>query len=181
MTDDRSLERAARSWIEAGPIRAPDRVIDAALLRIETTTQERDLRIPWRLPSMITPVRVAAAAVIGVLAIGGAIYLGSSGQSSVAGPGPSHTPTPSASPSASASHAATNYASLPGWIVFEYAGKAPDGTTPASVDYPNSIWLAHADGTAVGGRGLPAAFGFYANKQLTTGEGGMLPLGSDAH
>ena len=35
----------------------------------------------------------------------------------------------------------------------------------------------HADGTPVGGRGHPAAFGFYANKQLTTGEGGMLTLG----
>ena len=33
----------------------------------------------------------------------------------------------------------------------------------------------------VGGRGHPAAFGFYANKQLTTGEGGMLTLGSDEH
>ena len=30
------------------------------------------------------------------------------------------------------------------------------------------------DGTAVGARGNPAAFGFYANKQLVTGEGGML-------
>jgi perosamine synthetase len=30
------------------------------------------------------------------------------------------------------------------------------------------------DGTPVGGRGHPAAFGFYANKQMTTGEGGML-------
>jgi len=29
----------------------------------------------------------------------------------------------------------------------------------------------------VGGRGHPAAFGFYANKQLTTGEGGMVALG----
>ena len=48
MTDDRSLERAARSWIEAGPTQAPDRAVEAALLRIETTPQERDLRIPWR-------------------------------------------------------------------------------------------------------------------------------------
>jgi perosamine synthetase len=32
----------------------------------------------------------------------------------------------------------------------------------------------HADGVAVGARGHPAAFGFYANKQLTTGEGGMV-------
>jgi perosamine synthetase len=30
-------------------------------------------------------------------------------------------------------------------------------------------------------RGHPAVFGFYANKQLTTGEGGMVTLGSDAH
>ena len=36
----------------------------------------------------------------------------------------------------------------------------------------------HHDGAAVGGRGNPAVFGFYANKQLTTGEGGMITLGS---
>jgi perosamine synthetase len=35
----------------------------------------------------------------------------------------------------------------------------------------------HTDGTAVGARGNPAVFGFYANKQLTTGEGGMVTLG----
>ncbi len=32
----------------------------------------------------------------------------------------------------------------------------------------------HGDGRPVGGRGHLAAFGFYANKQLTTGEGGMV-------
>jgi perosamine synthetase len=37
----------------------------------------------------------------------------------------------------------------------------------------------HADGTAVGARGNPAVFGFYANKQLTTGEGGMIALGGE--
>ncbi len=37
----------------------------------------------------------------------------------------------------------------------------------------------HADGTPVGGRGNPAVFGFYANKQITTGEGGMVTLGSE--
>ena len=35
----------------------------------------------------------------------------------------------------------------------------------------------HADGSPVGGRGHPAVFGFYANKQLTTGEGGMVTIG----
>lgn len=34
----------------------------------------------------------------------------------------------------------------------------------------------HGDGVAVGGRGHPAVFGFYANKQITTGEGGWLRL-----
>jgi perosamine synthetase len=34
----------------------------------------------------------------------------------------------------------------------------------------------HADGVAVGARGHPAVFGFYANKQLTTGEGGMITM-----
>jgi perosamine synthetase len=34
-----------------------------------------------------------------------------------------------------------------------------------------------ADGIPLGARGHPAAFAFYANKQLTTGEGGMLAAG----
>jgi hypothetical protein len=99
MTDDRSLERAARSWLEAGPTQAPDRAMEAALLRIQTTPQERDLRIPWRLPKMTTPARVAAAAVIGVLAIGGALFVFRPGGSSVGGPGP--TPRSTSSPTMS--------------------------------------------------------------------------------
>jgi hypothetical protein len=100
MTDDRSLERAARSFIEAGPTQAPDRAVEDALLRIKTLPQERDLRIPWRLPKMTTPARVAAAAAISVLAIGGAFYLISpSGRTNVGVPGPS--PSASAQPTAS--------------------------------------------------------------------------------
>ena len=33
MTDDRSLERAARSWLESGPTQAPERAVEAASLR----------------------------------------------------------------------------------------------------------------------------------------------------
>ncbi len=99
MTDDRSLERAARSWLEIGPTEAPDRAVEAALLRIQTTPQERDLRIPWRFPTMTTPARVATAAVIGVLVVGGALFiLGRPGQSDIGGPGPTATSTPSTSP-----------------------------------------------------------------------------------
>jgi perosamine synthetase len=43
-------------------------------------------------------------------------------------------------------------------------------------DACEALGAMHADGTPVGGRGSPAVFGFYANKQLTTGEGGMVTL-----
>jgi dipeptidyl aminopeptidase/acylaminoacyl peptidase len=74
MTDDRSLERAARSFLEPGPTRAPEAAIEAALRLVETTPQERDLRIPRRFALMSMPARVAAAAAIGVLAVGGAMF-----------------------------------------------------------------------------------------------------------
>ena len=48
---------------------------------------------------MTTPARVAAAAVIGVLAVGGALFVLRPGDSSVGGPGP--TPTPTSTPAAS--------------------------------------------------------------------------------
>ncbi len=47
-------------------------------------------------------------------------------------------------------------------------------------DACEALGARHADGKAVGGRGHPAVFGFYANKQLTTGEGGMITLGDAA-
>jgi perosamine synthetase len=43
-------------------------------------------------------------------------------------------------------------------------------------DACEALGARHPDGVAVGGRGHPAVFGFYANKQLTTGEGGMITL-----
>jgi perosamine synthetase len=49
---------------------------------------------------------------------------------------------------------------------------------PIVEDACEALGAVHADGVNVGARGHPAAFGFYPNKQLTTGEGGMLTLGS---
>jgi perosamine synthetase len=48
---------------------------------------------------------------------------------------------------------------------------------PIVEDACEALGAVHADGTRVGARGHPAGFGFYANKQLTTGEGGMVTLG----
>jgi perosamine synthetase len=47
-------------------------------------------------------------------------------------------------------------------------------------DACEALGAVHADGKPVGGRGHPAVFGFYANKQMTTGEGGMITLGEEA-
>jgi len=51
---------------------------------------------------------------------------------------------------------------------------------PIVEDAAEALGARHADGPWVGGRGHPAVFGFYANKQLTTGEGGMVTMGDEA-
>ena len=51
---------------------------------------------------------------------------------------------------------------------------------PIVEDACEALGAVHADGVAVGARGHPAVFGFYANKQITTGEGGMVTVGDPA-
>jgi perosamine synthetase len=48
---------------------------------------------------------------------------------------------------------------------------------PIVEDACEALGAVHADGTVVGSRGHPAVFAFYANKQMTTGEGGMVVCG----
>ena len=43
-------------------------------------------------------------------------------------------------------------------------------------DACEALGAVHADGVTVGARGHPAVFGFYANKQMTTGEGGIVTM-----
>jgi perosamine synthetase len=45
---------------------------------------------------------------------------------------------------------------------------------PIVEDACEALGAVDREGVPVGGRGHPAVFGFYANKQLTTGEGGMV-------
>ena len=105
MTTDRDFDRIALAWLAEGPEELSDRVLDAVVDDIHVTRQRHGARRPRRFESMTTFARVAAAAVIGVIAIGGALYafapVGSGGR----GPTPSPTPSPTASPTASPSFA----------------------------------------------------------------------------
>jgi len=51
---------------------------------------------------------------------------------------------------------------------------------PVVEDACEALGAVHPDGVAVGARGNPAVFGFYANKQLTTGEGGVVTMADAA-
>jgi hypothetical protein len=108
MNDDRSLERAARSWLEEGPSRAPDRAVDAALSRIQTTRQERDL-VPWRLPNMRSATRlVAGMAAIAAVLVGAVLVAPRLGSGIGSAPSPTATAaaSPTATPGATANDAA---------------------------------------------------------------------------
>ena len=52
---------------------------------------------------------------------------------------------------------------------------------PIVEDACEALGAVHADGVVVGARGHCAVFGFYPNKQLTTGEGGMVTVGRRGH
>ncbi len=51
---------------------------------------------------------------------------------------------------------------------------------PIVEDACEALGAVHADGAAVGARGHAAVFGFYPNKQLTTGEGGIVTTADPA-
>lgn len=133
---ERSLERAARSWLEAGPTRAPEHALVAALERIDHTNQERGLRVPWRFRQMSFPARLAAAAVLGALALGGALLvLGGGGRSNTPAITTPPSPTPPAASVAATTDFPLDYSDLEGRILMEHLGNAPDLSEMPTSDY----------------------------------------------
>lgn len=130
--DERTLERAARSWIEDGPRRAPDHVLDAALRTIATTPQERDW-LPRRFSTMTYPARLGVAAAIGALLVGGvALTFSRPGDPSI---GAQPTPTPTPSPvSAAPTTAYNDHADYQGRLLVQHLGNAPDGSESDATD-----------------------------------------------
>ena len=98
MSNNPTFDRTARIWLEDGPGEAPDAVLQAALLAIETTPMERDLRIPWRFPPIIRS-SLAAVAIVAVVAVGGvAIWRNQSQALPVGGLTPTASPSPATAP-----------------------------------------------------------------------------------
>jgi hypothetical protein len=93
--DDRAFERAIRGLVEDGSDRTPTDTIDAVLLAVRTTPQERDLRIPWRTKPMSIPMRLVAAFAILVVAGVAAfnLFRPTAGVGGVSGPTQSIAPT----------------------------------------------------------------------------------------
>jgi len=109
MTDQRELDRLLGAFFADGTNELADRVIDAALDQIDHIRQRRTTRMPRRLGTLPMLTRVAAVAVFGIVAVGGAFFLLRPGQTAVVGgPGttataaptvtPTVTPAPTASP-----------------------------------------------------------------------------------
>lgn len=106
MNATRNPEAILAAWLDEGPTDLPDATRRAILTSLPTTPQaRRGPFAPWRFSLMNTYTRVAAAAIVAVIAIGGALYL-IGPRSGVGGPSATitpPTPSPSAGPVAYAS------------------------------------------------------------------------------
>ena len=98
MNTKRDPESILMAWLDEGPTDLPDVTRRAILTALPTTSQARRGRLaPWRFLFMNTPYRLAAAALVAVVAvIGGTILLSSKAPDGV---GASQTPTPSSAAS----------------------------------------------------------------------------------
>jgi hypothetical protein len=99
MTDDREFQRAITDWLETGSDRTPPHAIDAVLLAVRSTRQDRPLPVPWSTPQMppIARYLIAAAAIVAI----SFVALNVAGLPRyVAGPAatPSLSPTPTPTP-----------------------------------------------------------------------------------
>ena len=95
------VQRAISDWLdEQAPARAPDRILTSTALVIDHTKQRRAWRMPWRLPTMNPAIRVAAIALIAIVAVAAAlsiVRLPSSNVGGAASPSPTITPSQSSS------------------------------------------------------------------------------------
>jgi hypothetical protein len=106
MNEQLELNRTLASFLAEGTDELADRVIDAALAQIDHTPQRHPLRMPRRFSTATMFTRLAAAAVLAVVAVGLALYLVRPATPLVGAPSPTAAgsagtlaPTPTLNPS----------------------------------------------------------------------------------
>ena len=94
MNDKHDFDGAVDRWLDDGSDATPPEVIDAVLLAIRSTPQERDFRFPWRTTSMKSYLQVAAVVAFSVIASTAAIITFGPGGSGFGGPNATPSPRP---------------------------------------------------------------------------------------
>ena len=128
---DPAFDPRIADWLETDPDRAPGEILDTVLAALPSVPQRRAYRGSWRFPEMFTPSRVALAAVIGVLLVGGA-FLASNRRSDQPSVGATPSPSVLVTPSPVVQ---VDYSDLPGRILAEHLGNAIDGSEMPTTDY----------------------------------------------
>lgn len=95
MNSKRDFDRAVDRWLDDGSDVTPPEVIDAVLLAVRSTPQERDFRVPWRNTAMTSYLRVAAVIALAAIVSTAAIFTFGPGGSGIGGTGASPSPSPS--------------------------------------------------------------------------------------
>ena len=134
MTPERDPEAILAAWLDEGPTDLPDVTRRAIVAALPTTTQRRrPVWSPWRFYLMLSPVRLAAAAVIAV-AVLGVIYFNLPNRNDVGGPSPSPSPTSTVVPSPTAAPTPGVFTSARYGYTLDYPGGIH--SLPSTEDWP---------------------------------------------
>jgi len=148
MTTDRDVDRITAAFLRDGPAELSDRVLDDAFSEIHLTRQRRRPAVPWR-NGPVSSFSPRLAAIIAVIALGGAalaVWSGSQGIALRASPAPPTvaqpaTPPPTAAPATTAVTASRRAALLApqgyadgGTIAFTRDDPAVGGPAPFLID-----------------------------------------------
>src|SRR4051794_12685378 len=187
MTSEREIDRLLDFYFDDGRDELADRVIDAALDEIDHTRQRRAMRVPWRFRKMTMPLRLATAALIGALVLGGAFLL-TGGGSRPSTAVPAATPsavTPSPTPASvwiktgNMAAARTDFAAtlLPDGRVLVVGGRSagkPNLDSAETYDPATGRWT--SAGKMSHGRNFPTATLLRDGKVLVVGGAGASDL-----
>jgi hypothetical protein len=137
MSTNRDFDRIAAAWLAEGTSELADRVLDAALDEVHMTNQRRRLRVPWRTPSMPTPLRLAAG--VAIIAVAGVAAFNAIGRGPDVGsqPTPSPTTPPAPTPSPTPKPIADGFNKLdPGRYRFTFIPAGATAPFPMSITLP---------------------------------------------